>query len=98
MRLASLLPMFSLVACATVASEPATADPAEPAGVCRNDALASFVGQPRSEALGTQMLTASGAKVLRWVPKGTMVTMDFRDDRLTVYLDASNRIERAVCG
>ena len=29
---------------------------------------------------------------------GMMVTMDFRADRLTVYLDAANRVERASCG
>jgi hypothetical protein len=25
------------------------------------------------------------------------VTMDFRDDRVTVYLDAAHRVERAAC-
>jgi len=44
------------------------------------------------------MLRASGATKIRWVPKGTMVTMDYREDRLTVYLDAARRIERASCG
>jgi hypothetical protein len=44
------------------------------------------------------MLAVSGARDLRWVAKGMMVTMDFRDDRLTVQLDAANRIERASCG
>jgi hypothetical protein len=27
-----------------------------------------------------------------------MVTMDYRSDRLTVYLDAANRVERVGCG
>ena len=44
------------------------------------------------------MLAETGARHLRWVAKGMMVTMDYRDDRLTVYLDANNRVERASCG
>ena len=94
MKLALLLPSLLLAACAT------TADPvvAEPADTCRGDALASFVGQPYNAALGARMLKASKASKLRPVAKGMMVTMDFREDRLTVYLDANNRVERASCG
>jgi len=95
LRHALLLPLFALAACATVPADPVAA---QPGGTCRNEALASFVGQPATQALGTQMLSASGARALRWVAKGMMVTMEFREDRLTVYLDAANRVERASCG
>ncbi len=44
------------------------------------------------------MLTASGARTIRWVPKGGVVTMDFNPSRLTVQLDGANRVERANCG
>jgi len=44
------------------------------------------------------MLAASGARVIRWVPKGGVVTMDYRADRITAYLDGSNQVERASCG
>jgi hypothetical protein len=110
MRHALILPLLALAACATapapsvgagpVVALPVVAEPAaaEPAATCRNDALRGFVGQPASQALGTQLLKASGARALRWVAKGMMVTMDYRDDRLTVRLDAANRIERASCG
>jgi hypothetical protein len=94
MRQVYLLPIVALTACATA---PATPVIAGSAGTCRKDALASFVGQVSTEALGKQMLAASGARALRLVPKGMMVTMDYRDDRLTVYLDAANRVERASC-
>jgi hypothetical protein len=66
--------------------------------MCRNEALMQFARQPASQELGARMLAASGAKVLRWVPVGGAVTMDFRADRITVQLDASNRVERASCG
>jgi hypothetical protein len=44
------------------------------------------------------MMSASGARVLRWVPKGGIVTMDFSPNRLTVQLDDRNRVETARCG
>lgn len=43
------------------------------------------------------MLRVSGAKTVRWVPQGTAVTMEFRSDRLTVFLDAHNKVERLSC-
>ena len=100
MRHLTLLPLLSLAACATAQPDPLIvppADSADAAATCRRDALAAFTGQPRSAALGTQILAATGAKDIRWVEPGMMVTMDFRADRVTVYLDAANRVERAAC-
>jgi hypothetical protein len=68
------------------------------AGSCRNGSLAQFTGQPASQDLGARMLAASGGRVIRWVPKGAAVTMDYRADRVTAYLDSANRVERASCG
>lgn len=90
------LALLPLAAC-TVATSDATAT-STPGGACRNDALAQFAGQASSQELGARILEAAGARVIRWVPKGTMVTMDYREDRVTVYLDGSNRVERASCG
>lgn len=69
-----------------------------PGFTCRGDALGQFIGQPAGQNLGARMLAHTGARNLRWVAKGMMVTMDFREDRLTVYLDGANRVERAGCG
>ena len=100
MRQYSLLLSLSLAACAAAPPEQATVDPAPVAtpGTCRNDALASFTGQRRSDALAKRILGASGARTIRWVEKDMMVTMEFREDRVTVHLDAANRVVRAVCG
>ena len=65
---------------------------------CRTTALEQFYGKPPSAELATTILRASGAKTLRWVAHGTAVTMEFRSDRVTVALDAQNRIERISCG
>jgi hypothetical protein len=95
----SIVAAFALIplAACTIAQSDATAIGPTP-GTCHNETLAQFAGQPASPALGKRMLTASGARVIRWVPKGGAVTMDFRADRITAYLDGSNRIERASCG
>ena len=37
-------------------------------------------------------------RMLRWVPNGSVVTMEFSADRVTIYLDANNKIERVSCG
>ena len=89
----------TLAACAAVT--PGMSEPAAPPaleGQCSNSALASFVGQKATQELGTQMLAASGARVMRWVPRGMMVTMEYRAARLTVRLDAANLVEGASCG
>lgn len=86
---------LALAGCAAAPANPPATDPAS---ACRNDALAGFVGQPATSEVGAQMLAASGARALRWVTPGMAVTMDYRFDRLTVHLDANNRIESANCG
>jgi hypothetical protein len=60
--------------------------------------LGQFIGQQATAELGQRMLAASGARILRWVPKGGAITMDFSPARLTVQLDGSNRVETARCG
>jgi hypothetical protein len=67
-------------------------------GACRNDNLQQFVGQPATGDLGTRILAASGARSLQWVAAGTMVTMEFREDRVRVALDERNNVQRVSCG
>ena len=90
--------LLPLAAC-TIAQSHQTADgPLPGPAECRNEVLAQFTGQPASQELGQRMFAASGARTIRWVPKGGVVTMDFSPHRLTVQLDGSNRVERASCG
>lgn len=81
-----------LTACATIA-------PAAPGGgTCSNDGLQQFVGQPATAELGARVLSTSGAKTLQWIGAGTMVTMEFRADRIRIQLDEQNRVQRVTCG
>jgi hypothetical protein len=67
------------------------------AAACNADALGDLVGKRASDARADVMQTRSGARTLRWIAPNTAVTMDFRSDRLNVYVDAKGRIERFTC-
>ena len=66
--------------------------------VCSGTRLAAFQGRPATGEVGAEILAASGAANLRWVPEGTAVTMEFSPSRVTVRLDAQNRVASATCG
>ncbi len=79
----------------TPQSRPATEVP----GVeCSAEHLDSVIGKPRSEPLGAEALRLSGAKHLRWITPGMMVTMDFRTDRLNLNVGANGKVLSAKCG
>jgi hypothetical protein len=89
--------MLAVAGCATASAETPVA--IVPAGsICSQPPLDAFKGRVATQQVGADMLAASGTRVLRWVQPGMMVTMDYREDRITVHLDAANRIERASCG
>ena len=92
-RLAVLAPLLA-AACSTV---PADGAPS-PAGTCNAEGLNAYVGRDATPETGAEITAKSGARVIRWVPKNSMVTMEFSAERVTVYLDANNKIERLNCG
>jgi hypothetical protein len=95
MRSRAAFASLALAACNTASAE--GPEPL-PAGACRGDGLDAFIGRDATSDTGAALVRQSGARVLRWVPKGSMITMDFSADRLTVYLDANNKIEKLSCG
>ena len=99
MRLpASLASLAALAACATTGPMPDEDPPTRaPEGQCDREAARAFIGRKATAELGEEMLAATGARTLRWVPPRTAVTMDFRPDRLTVSYDDDMVITRASC-
>lgn len=93
-RLALFAPLLAAACATTPANEPAP----PLSGSCRGDGLGVFIGQNATPETGGEIMRISGARVLRWVPKGALITMEFSADRVTIYLDANNRIERVNCG
>ena len=86
----------ALSACATV---PADGDPPvrDIEGSCRAEPGQRFIGTRATTEVGGQMLAATGATILRWVPPRTAVTMDFNANRLTVSYDDAMVITQVSC-
>jgi len=57
-----------------------------------------FIGQLGSGSTGAAIKRATKAAVLRWSPPNTMLTMDYREDRVTVWLDQNKKITKIRCG
>lgn len=99
--LASILP---LAACSHAGANSTADSGSLPAKVsdgqqeCRPEALEAFTGKPADEATIKKLVADSGARNARVVKPGMAVTMDFRQDRVTVHVDEQNKIERASCG
>ena len=99
MSLRNLLPvaMVLLGACATApAATPVHG--VTPGHKCQIEGTAQFIGQPGTSETGAAIMRASHAAVLRWAPPGYMLTMDYREDRVTVHLDAANTVTEVKCG
>ena len=90
MRKAAALVLLTTIACATA--------PAEQRGTCNAEGLGDLVGEPATTQLGSEALRRSGARRLRWIRPGDVVTMDYSEERLNVHLDAHNRVDRFACG
>jgi hypothetical protein len=89
--------MLMVSGCA--ATPPAEAEvPAHNGGNCHALPAQKLVGSPKSRAAGAEALRLSGARTLRWLAAGTIVTMEYRADRLNIHLDERNRISRINCG
>lgn len=95
-RIAIAVATLAASACAT-AQQPIPVRGETAGRTCDDSGIQAFVGRQRSAQLEAEMRRVSGAAIVRWVPKGTVITMEFRADRLTAWLDASNRVERISC-
>jgi hypothetical protein len=69
-----------------------------PGHKCQTSGIDQFIGQPATSSTGTAVLRASNAAVLRWAPPNTFLTMDYREDRVTIWLDAASKITKIRCG
>ena len=66
--------------------------------VCNADPAQLFVGQKADAGAGLAIRQATGSGVVRWGPPRSPMTMDFRQDRVTVSYDDDMTITRVSCG
>jgi hypothetical protein len=70
----------------------------EPGYRCNAQPVLNLIGREPSAELGADALARSNSRALRWIRPGDAVTMDYREDRLNINIDARGRIERIACG
>lgn len=87
--------------CAPTA-EPVAEAPAPPtaSGKCTvgDPAMRDLVGRAYTAEVGAELLRRAQAATLRVIRPGDAVTMDFREDRLNVELDAKGAVAAYCCG
>ena len=64
---------------------------------CGADKLADYIGVVMSDTVLAQIKAASGAKTIRVVGPKDMITMDFRQDRLTISTAEDGKIKTLRC-
>ena len=101
MMLRTLLAGATLMTLGCAAVPPPGADGAAPvqgAGICDASKAQALVGRQRGAPLGSEALRLTRARDLRWIRPGDVVTMDFREDRLNIHVDAQGRVTQLRCG
>lgn len=93
-----MIPM--LAGCTAAGSlQPAEAGPVVKGdGRCDATPVSWAVGRKADEEVMKKVWRQSGAGLVRPIAPGQAVTMDFRQDRINVHLDAANTITRLDCG
>lgn len=81
----------------TAAAPTKPVPPAPEDDKCNSRLAAQFVGQTYSDALLAQVKAAVGHDTIRVIRPNQPVTMDFREERLNLDLDASDKITRVHC-
>ena len=85
----------ALSACATTT---ATGDRAAFGGKCNAEPAQRFVGEKADVAHGLTIQQVTGSALLRWGPPRSAMTMDFREERVTVAYDDAMIITMITCG
>ena len=96
LKLFALVP-FLLAACSTAPADPPIHG-VTPGHKCQTEGTDQFIGKSESNSTGEAIKHVSHAAVLRWAPPGVMLTMDYREDRVTVHLGPDKKITEIKCG
>jgi len=84
---------FLVTACAPVAPLPGP-----PQGRCATAALGNLVGRAATPMLVNRAQHRARASMARVLRPGQVVTMEYREGRLNVNVDAANRVKSFTCG
>ena len=77
---------------------PTPAPTADPLAACDGAKANGLTGRTVDAALKAEAMRLVGARSVRVIAPGAMVTMDYRTDRLNIDTDADNRATAFRCG
>ena len=89
---------IGLAGCATTEEKGLDASGNDVRYACDATRVQGLIGQTATQALGTEAVRGSGSRTMRWISPGMAVTMDYREDRLNIEIDAAGTISRVTCG
>ena len=95
---ALLLPVVAACAQAPDAAGPQAPPPPMIAGECNAAAAQFAVGRQADAQLQAQAQAKSGARTVRVLRPGDMVTMEFSSQRLNLDVDAAGKVVTVRCG
>lgn len=91
--------VMASTACAVVPPpEPDVPVHGDDGGSCNANAAQGLIGRPADTALGNEAQRLTGARTIRWIRPGDMVTMEYSPSRLNIHLDERHRVSRINCG
>jgi hypothetical protein len=100
-QLLSVSALFVACASNTACAQPLRRTPIQgetPGHICQTAGTDRFIGKTASKMMGAAIKDVSRAAVLRWAPPFTMLSMEFRADRVNVYFDEHKKITKINCG
>lgn len=97
MRKALVVMSILLPGCSTAPAAPVVHG-VTPGHKCDSAQTEQFIGKIGDSKTGAAIQRVSRAAVLRWAPPGVMLTMDYREDRVTVHLGPDRKITQIKCG
>jgi len=65
---------------------------------CDDSHAQTAIGQVATPATVDRIVAESGSRSVRVIKPGMMVTMDYREDRINIHVDAENVITSVKCG
>lgn len=92
-----LLPLIAALALAPAACQ-STPAPQVSASACNQAPLQWAVGQRADEATMRRLAAEAGPVLINPVGPASVISRDYRSDRLRVYLDTANTITAVRCG
>ena len=90
--------LMAMTGCESVPPAEAEEIPVRGAGSCDASKAQGLIGRAQSRELGVEALRLTGARTVRWIPEGGMVTMDYREDRVNLHLDRDEKVVKVACG